>query len=599
MKFLFNRTSAALRTIPDVLALSPAPRKSLSLLVVLGLAAALADGLSTSLIVLLIYSMMGKAADILSTNGTVGKVLASINPDLLSGLPLVVFIFALVILNIVLTFIYTTIAANVRYRLSEAVRNRLGKQFWEVSYDFILRHDQGHLINVWNGESWLMGDAYLAIVRLIIDTCSSVIFITLLAIISWKLLIISGVSITILFLAMHRLSRPARALGSRMREEHEKIAQRMLVALQGMRALRAFAQEARYQREFETASAQVRQTSITFERLHALVSPAVQLGYLLLLVAIVFAGTPLGVSFAGTLTFLALLYRYQPYARELQSNLLSIAQLQASVASVMSVLDRSDKIYVTSGGKTFNGLQRELRVESVSFTYAGASSSSLDRISFIIPAGSVTALVGKSGAGKTTIVNLLLGLYRPDSGSILVDGVPLKELRSEDWLTKISIAGQDAELVEGTVKDNLRVAQPEADLEAMRDVGETARILETIENLPHGFDSWIGQHGLQLSGGQRQRLGIARALLRNPDILILDEATNALNNSLEQEILSSVRHRLAGRTLIIVTHRLETAMSADQVICIDAGHVVEYSSPAKPFRSTFERLLGASEEYER
>ncbi len=193
----------------------------------------------------------------------------------------------------------------------------------------------------------------------------------------------------------------------------------------------------------------------------------------------------------------------------------------------------------------------------------------------------VTALIGMSGAGKTTIVNLLLLLYRQDSGSVLVDGTPLDGLSRTSWLSRIAVAGQDVELIEGTVQDNLRVALPDADLSTMRAAAKTVGILDTIDNLPQGFDSWIGQHGLQLSGGQRQRLGLARALLRDPDILILDEATNALNSGLEHEIWAALRERLAGRTLLVITHRLEMAMSADHVICIESGRVLESGSPAE------------------
>jgi ABC-type multidrug transport system fused ATPase/permease subunit len=243
------------------------------------------------------------------------------------------------------------------------------------------------------------------------------------------------------------------------------------------------------------------------------------------------------------------------------------------------MLDRSDKTYVTSGSIRFSGLWSEIRFDDVSFAYAGGSSSSLDGVSFVIAAGSVTALVGVSGAGKTTIVNLLLGLYRPASGAILVDGVRLHELHREDWLSKIAAAGQGVELVEGTVADNLRLADPHADFPAMRIAAKAASILETIEDLPHGFESWIGQQGLKLSGGQRQRLGLARALLRDPDILILDEATNALNSGLEHDVLNAIRRKLCGRTLIIITHRLETAMSADQVICMASGRVIERTTP--------------------
>jgi ABC-type multidrug transport system fused ATPase/permease subunit len=574
-----KRSLSILTTIEKVLALSPAPRWVLGLIVVLGLGAALADSLSTNLIVLLLYAMMGRLNDIVSGNGLFGSLLTWAVPSGSAALALVIFL--LVIINVGLTFFYTMLTANTRYRVSESVRNLLCRQFLDISYDFILRYDQGELLNLWTGESWLMGDMYLYVGRLFINVCASIVFLIFLAIISWKLLIIAIVGTGVVFLAMHRLSAPARELGRKMRDEHEQIAERMLVILQGMRALRTFAREALYQHRFETASAQVRRTSLKFERLYALAAPSVQLGYLLLLVAIVFVGGPLGVSFVGTLAFVALLYRFQPYMRELQGNLLSIAQLQASVASVLGMLDRSDKTYINSGSTPFCGLRSKIRFDAVSFTYAGAPLPSLDRVDFTVPAGSVTALVGMSGAGKTTIVNLLLGLYRPSAGAILVDGVPIDGIRRTDWLSRVSAAGQDIDLIEGTVGDNLRVAQTDADLAAMRRAAKTARILETIESLPDGFDSWIGQQGLKLSGGQRQRLGLARALLRDPDILILDEASNALNSGLEAEILNAIRRQLNGRTLIIITHRLETAMSADQVVCLASGRVVESGSPAE------------------
>src|SRR5258708_11842281 len=230
---------------------------------------------------------MGVDQEMLVTSGVIWHVFTIITAKAGSSTILIMFILVLVIINIGLTFTYTLITAHIRYNLSEAVRNRLSKQYLEVSYDFILRHDQGQLLNIWTGESWLMGDVYLCVGRLLISACSAIIFILFLLIISWKLLLVSATGIAVLLVAMRFLSEPARILGRQMREEHENIAERMLVTLQGMRALRAFAQEQRYQHRFELASAQVRRSSIAFERLHALVSPVIQIGYLLLLVVIV------------------------------------------------------------------------------------------------------------------------------------------------------------------------------------------------------------------------------------------------------------------------------------------------------------------------
>jgi ABC-type multidrug transport system fused ATPase/permease subunit len=348
-----------------------------------------------------------------------------------------------------------------------------------------------------------------------------------------------------------------------------------------MRSLRVFGQEQRYQHNFELASAKARQTSIQLERLDALVSPAIQIGYFAILIGVILASDLMGVSVAATLAAVALLYRLQPHLRELEGNFLEVAQLKAPTRNVLSMLDRSDKIYLGSGTRPFSGLRQEIRFESVCFTYSGAASRTLDDLSFTIPAGSVTALVGTSGAGKTTIVNLLLRLYRQESGSIMVDGVPLEQLSRKSWLSKIAAAGQDVDLIEGTVKDNLNLALTSADLQAMRAAAKTARILDLIDSLPEDFDSWIGQQGLKLSGGERQRVGLARAMLRDPDILVLDEATNALDGGVEHEIWAAIRRKLSGHTLLVITHRLETIMSADQIICIGSGRVLESGSPAE------------------
>lgn len=576
-----QKPKTTLATAKKVIDLSSIRRCTLPFLVFLGLAAGVADSIGTGLIILFLYSMMGRTAEIFSPGSLIGNALNSVISTTGSGKILLLLIFALILARIGLIYSYSMITASVRYRLSETVRNRLSQQFLGVSYDFILRHDQGKLLNTWSYESWLIGEMYLSLGRVLINSCSAVIFIGFLAKISWQLLLVGGSGIFLLALAMHFLSQPARNMGRRARKEHENIAERMLVMLQGMRAVRVFAQERRYHQHFEAASAKVRQVSISYERLQALVSPAVQVGYLFVLAAIVLASNLWGISFVATLAFVALLYRLQPCVRDLEVNILNIAQLEAAASSVLGMLDRSDKVYLREGTASFGGLRRDIRFEAVSFTYADAPSPSLDRASFTIPAGSVTALVGVSGAGKTTIANLLLRLYQPATGSILVDGVPLDHLSRESWLTRIAAAGQDMDLIEGTVGDNLRVARPDATLSDMRKAAATARILDTIERLPDGFDTWIGQQGLKLSGGQRQRLGLALALLRDPDILILDEATNALNGGLEQAVLDAVRREMAGRTLLIVTHRLESALSADQVICVGGGGILGAGRPAE------------------
>ncbi len=187
--------------------------------------------------------------------------------------------------------------------------------------------------------------------------------------------------------------------------------------------------------------------------------------------------------------------------------------------------------------------KQSIRFEGISFAYADGLPPALDDVSFEIPAGRTTALVGASGAGKTTLIHLLLRLYAPGAGTIRIDGVPLQDLKRTDWLGLLAVAGQDVDLIEGTVLDNIRMADAEASQDDVLAAARMAGVDEFVDALPEGYETWIGQQGHRFSGGQRQRLGLARALLRKPQLLILDEAMNALDSALERRIRQAIADR--------------------------------------------------------
>jgi ABC-type multidrug transport system fused ATPase/permease subunit len=245
---------------------------------------------------------------------------------------------------------------------------------------------------------------------------------------------------------------------------------------------------------------------------------------------------------------------------------------------VLAMLDRSDKSYPPAGHRPFGGIGKGIAFERVTLTYGNAGTTAISDACFWIPSGQTTAIVGPSGAGKTTIVNLLLRLYQPDSGQITIDGLPLDEIRRPEWLRAIGVAGQDIELIEGTILQNIALADSAATPTEIEEAARIAGLSALIEDLPKGYQTWIGQQGLNLSGGQRQRIGIARAILRDPQLLILDEAMNAIDVTLEDSIRSALKERFAQRTVLVITHRLESVRDADHIICIGEGRVLAQGS---------------------
>ncbi len=210
-------------------------------------------------------------------------------------------------------------------------------------------------------------------------------------------------------------------------------------------------------------------------------------------------------------------------------------------------------------------------------------------VSFRAPAGSTTALVGSSGSGKSTLISLVMAFNHPQAGRILVDGRDLSEVRLRDYRMHLGVVLQESFLFDGTVAENIRFAKPHATMDEVRAVSRIAHCEEFIEGFDKKYDTIVGERGVKLSGGQRQRLSIARAILADPTILILDEATSSLDSESEaliQDGLKSLRH---GRTTFVIAHRLSTIQSADQILVIEGGEIVE--------RGTHDQLLARGGRY--
>ncbi|MNX68557.1 putative multidrug export ATP-binding/permease protein [compost metagenome] len=257
--------------------------------------------------------------------------------------------------------------------------------------------------------------------------------------------------------------------------------------------------------------------------------------------------------------------------REIRQSFIDMEEMLKVTRQAPQVADAPDAVALP---RPTGGCGAEIVFDHVGFRH-DARAAGLDDVSFVTPAGTTTALVGPSGAGKSTIVKLALRLLDPQEGRVLIDGLDARAVTQTSLRAAVALVPQDVALFNDSIRANIAFARPDADDDAIWAAAEAAELADFIRNLPEGMETRVGERGLKLSGGERQRVGIARALLADPCILILDEATSALDSRTEAAIQKTLRKARAGRTTLVVAHRLSTVADAEQILVLKAGRIVE------------------------
>jgi subfamily B ATP-binding cassette protein MsbA len=478
-------------------------------------------------------------------------------------------------------YVSTFLMTDIGQRVVRDLRDRLFRHILDQSAGFFSHHATGRLMShITNDVNQVQQAVSETIGDLTREGLSLVGFAIVLFYLDWRLALVAVTGAPIVMYPLIKFGKRIRSTTRRSQEELEHLSHVTAEAFAGHRIVKAFGAEGHEESRFRAASQRLYRTNLKVTSTVATLPPLMELLGGVAVVLLVWYGAR-EIS-EGTLTtgdfgaFIAAAFMMYGPAKKLSRVNASLQQAIAASERIFRILDQHSEVKERPGARPIGPLQREIEFRGVGFAYVdGAGKQILRDVSFSVGAGQMVAIVGLSGAGKTTLVNLIPRFYDVTAGAILVDGVDVRDVTLASLRAQVGMVTQETVLFDDTVAGNIAYGSPGASRPALEEAARAAHAHEFIATMPARYDTRIGERGQRLSGGQRQRLAIARALLKNSPILILDEATSSLDAHSEHLVQEALQNLMRNRTSFVIAHRLSTVRRADLIVVLDRGRVAE------------------------
>ncbi|HTL03011.1 MAG TPA: ABC transporter ATP-binding protein [Vicinamibacterales bacterium] len=542
-------------------------------------------------LVLMLISRVAGLIPPASSKYLIDYVIGRQRGDLL--LPLALAVGAAALVDAVTSFALSQVLGVAAQRAIADMRASMQAHVTRLPIRYFDQTQTGILISrVMNDADGIRNLVGTGLVQLVGGLVTATIALGVLFYLNWRL---TAISIVVLALFAVGLSTAFKRLRPLFRERGKitaEISGRLAESFGGIRIVKAYTAEEREDKVFALG---VDRLFLNVKQTLTGISAVTAFGGLIIgtigMIMILVGGRSI---LAGTMS-LGDLFMYIFFVGLLAAPLIQMSSIGTQLSEAMAGLDRIREIKSMAteddedeSREPLGVIQGDVIFEDVSFEY-DAGVPVLKHVSFASPAGSTTALVGSSGSGKSTLISLVLAFGKPITGKVVVDGRDLAAVRLRDYRSQLGVVLQDNFMFDGTVAENIRFSRPAATMEQVKAVSVIAHCDEFIERFPNKYETIVGERGVKLSGGQRQRVAIARAILADPRILILDEATSSLDSESEALIQDGLRALRKGRTTFVIAHRLSTIRSADQILVLEAGEIVE--------RGTHQQLLAANGRY--